>query len=724
MADKSGLKEKSLLPLYIFEILRKFSSKESPMSEKKIKDTINEAKIFKNSVRDCDGKFRSIKKKDRKIIPRHIRTLVEHFPGLIVPVETGKNKAAKWYYDSSKAEQFPFISRNNFSIDEIGFLVDMVSSSKLLTEQSSDAFIKKLFNSLNIIDKEVAEKRYKSVTKSTRVVKNENQYVHEIFDKLQCAIKDKKRVNITINTEEIELKEIKNVNVYAIYRCHAKEQIYVYAQDGDRDVKIELAQIKHVDLLSKSSNYNESIIKKLKNEGFVIIDKYDKSKNLEISNDTLFVNLRFISSAISKKRLLSFKDFNLWAQNEAITRTILPIKIILQDDFYYLVAIEIADEGKKPVYIKVTLMEDLRLGKSFNEKDFEKEKAKLSINPLIYSQTTNITVKFYIKREAMQYLGNEFGEPERSKSTDPFDNMGINMQKIGRKFSEELTKALTGYEHKDELIEITVETTEEEAFRWALKNADVVELKSPKRLRIKLLELTKYLVTRYSKSPDDKKQEHYRRVISGEEFLTYGTLSIEANNSKKEDWIFKRISDEKAYSKIKKLKIRNTPSPISNEELEKYTNIEELVVEGNGVNDFSWIGNLSSLKSLALSNTTMVNGDVLTKISPLKNLFLSKNHFLESYDFLINMKIDALFVGKNEKANTSTLWDLKNVNDLILEENLLCDIDFECLLNPEKYIEDIQKQMSIWRWIEEPLVFKWPVKLPINYHLLLKMNRN
>ena len=37
MADNT-LKEKSLLSLYIFEILRKFSSKESPMSEKQIKE--------------------------------------------------------------------------------------------------------------------------------------------------------------------------------------------------------------------------------------------------------------------------------------------------------------------------------------------------------------------------------------------------------------------------------------------------------------------------------------------------------------------------------------------------------------------------------------------------------------------------------------------------------------------------------------------------------------
>ena len=147
MADKSGLKEKSLLPLYIFEILRKFSSKENPLSEKQIKEKINAAEIFKDSE--------AIKDEDRKIIPRPIRTLVEHFAGLIVPVETAKNKAAKWYYDSSKAAKFEFLSRNNFTLEEIGLLVDMIASSKLVTETSTQAVIDKLLASLNEIDEKI-----------------------------------------------------------------------------------------------------------------------------------------------------------------------------------------------------------------------------------------------------------------------------------------------------------------------------------------------------------------------------------------------------------------------------------------------------------------------------------------------------------------------------------------------------------------------------------------
>ena len=53
MAENNSLKEKSLLSLYIFEILRKFSNKESPMTEKEIKDTINNAEIFGDDAYIC-----------------------------------------------------------------------------------------------------------------------------------------------------------------------------------------------------------------------------------------------------------------------------------------------------------------------------------------------------------------------------------------------------------------------------------------------------------------------------------------------------------------------------------------------------------------------------------------------------------------------------------------------------------------------------------------------
>ena len=169
--------------------------------------------------------------------------------------------------------------------------------------------------------------------------------------------------------------------------------------------------------------------------------------------------------------------------------------------------------------------------------------------------------------------------------------------------------------------------------------------------------------------------------------------------------------------------MRNTASPIPTEELKKYTNVKELVIEGNGVNDFSWIVKLSSLESLALINTVISNGDILTKIHSLKKFFLSRNRSLENYDFLINMKIDTLFIGKNGKADISSLYALKNVITLVVKENLLHDIDFERFSSMLKYDEEIQDVRRVQRWIEEPLIFKWPKNYPINYFLLSKTKK-
>ena len=55
MKEKIPMKEKSLLSLYIFEILRKYSSKESPLSEKQIKEKLNAAEVFLEEIKEDDS---------------------------------------------------------------------------------------------------------------------------------------------------------------------------------------------------------------------------------------------------------------------------------------------------------------------------------------------------------------------------------------------------------------------------------------------------------------------------------------------------------------------------------------------------------------------------------------------------------------------------------------------------------------------------------------------
>ena len=703
MKEKIPMKEKSLLSLYIFEILRKYSSKESPLSEKQIKEKLNAAEVF----------LEEIKEDDRKIIPRHIGALVEYLPGLIVKIDTAKNAAAKWYYDGSQAAQFEFLSRNNFTVDEIGFLVDMIGSSKLVTEKSTIAFTAKLLNSLNDTDEKILSAR-QMITGP----KNENVYMHSIVENLQRAIDEQIALKLTINDDENVT--LNDVSAYSIYKKNDK--LYVYILDDEKNEReLEISFIKQVKLLRKVKDYDKSILDKLEDQGLVqVTDKEGRSLDSEISNDTLFTNSRFISLAINEKRYLSFKDYKCSlasVDREPTERNIIPLTTIFKNGAYYLIAIEKLANNESPVFVRIDLMEDLKLGKTLSSDDINKinpqnKDSYLNTNSFILSKTRPIDIQFWIKKDAIQRATDEFGDEAYAiEDANPLDTASDIMRKIGSLDPEYFTKSFTGFEYGEELIKVEAKATEEDALRWVLENADAVELTYPEHLRLKLLDITQALNKRYSKTEYDTEQEIYRKVISGADFLTYGA------RTKFEEQTRKRVANEKTFGKVTKLKIKNLDKALPQEELEKYINVEELVIDGNGVNDFSWIANLSALRKLTLINTSLKDGSVLAEIPQLDMLLINRNSNLESYDFLKTTRIGRLFVGRNGKADVAALYELTSVDELVIEENLLFDIDVERIWKSQHEIAGKTHHMSVRRWIDDfysssemPRVYRLPSK--------------
>lgn len=688
MKEKIPMKEKSLLSLYIFEILRKYSSKESPLSEKQIKEKLNAAEVF----------LEEIKEDDRKIIPRHIGALVEYLPGLIVKLDTAKNAAAKWYYDGSQAAQFEFLSRNNFTVDEIGFLVDMIGSSKLVTEKSTIAFTAKLLNSLNDTDEKLLSAR-QMITGP----KNENIYMHSIVENLQRAIDEQIALKLTLNDDENVT--LNDVSAYSIYKKNDK--LYVYVLDDEKNEReLDISIIKQVKLLGKVKDYDKSILDKLEDQGLVqVTDKEGRSLDSEISNDTLFTNSRFISLAINEKRYLSFKDYKCSlasVDSEPTERNVIPLTTIFKNGAYYLIAIEKLANNESPVFVRIDLMEDLKLGKALSSDDVDKinpnnKDSYLNTNSFILSKTRSVDIQFWIKKDAIQRATDEFGDEAYSiEDANPEDTADGNKGKLAKAFPEEFTKSFTGFEYGDELIKVEAKATEEDALRWCLENADAVELISPKHLRLKLLDITQSLNKRYSKTEYDTEQEIYRKIISGADFLTYGA------RTKFEEQTRKRVANEKTFDKVTKLKIKNLDKALPQEELEKYVNVEELVIEGNGVDDFSWIANLSVLRKLTLINTSLEDGSVLTGLAPLDVLFITRNCKLKDYKFLKNMQTNMLYIGRNGKADLSVLYELKGVRELVLQESLLANVNIELL----------EQHIRVERWIDNKC---YNTEFPLTY---------
>ena len=357
------------------------------------------------------------------------------------------------------------------------------------------------------------------------------------------------------------------------------------------------------------------------------------------------------------------------------------------------------------------LIDDLRLGNKLNGDDLKKYTPKSAETHLITDYSRPKEISFFIKKEAIQHVADEFGNKNLNvKETSIFENMSGNLKKLGEKYPEDLAKSFTGFEYGEEIVKVSTEATEDDAMRWALANADTVELQTPTRLRTRILEISEDMRRRYSKTCFDREAKLYRGVICGNEFLTYGS------SSQYEDAIHQRIEKDKAFDKVKKLRITNARSPIFGEELKKYTSLEELIIEGKEPCDLSVLCALPSLKRLALVNTSIEDSEILAKLPHLDTLFMSKNNNLKSYDFLKELDIGTLYLGQNGQADTSPLYELKMVKCLVLEENVLLNMDAERL---------IRGSCSIRRWIStgEHGAFELPTQYPINRRLFLKTEK-
>ena len=143
-----------------------------------------------------------------------------------------------------------------------------------------------------------------------------------------------------------------------------------------------------------------------------------------------------------------------------------------------------------------------------------------------------------------------------------------------------------------------------------------------------------------------------------------------------------------------------------------------MVIDGNGVSDFSWIASLPHLRRLTLINTKIKNGDVLSKFAHLDGLFINDNRFLENYEFLVDMDVNALYLGYNGTKDLSPLYRLNKTKKLILEESMLLDIDVERIMGLHEDNTEKKRHIRVRRWIKESGCADWPTSYSINYHFL------
>lgn len=686
----------SLLSMYIFEILRKHSDKDHPMSESQIREKLENTQDFKFS------------EVNRKVVPFHTRAIMNYLPGFIVEIkvpvsQNSKKYMCKWYYDGGKAGEHPLFSHSYCTPNEVKFLIDMISSNQLLTSEGSKDFISKLLRSLN----EWEEKEILSrLQVNDDYYKNENDTIRSVYDKLIKAKKEENAVDITFESGG-HSQDIPSACVYAVYTKEGTQYTYV-ADNGHFEGEIALPQIKRIKVLSSPANNNDDIEDKLDRLGITDIQSIDAA----IETDTLFSNIEQIDRGIIEKRYLNFNDYRsklLDRTLEAPTRTVIPLKTIFQKGKYYLIAIEKYNNTESSVFVRIDLMENVTVGRKMAEGDIKKadiqnEHSYIHTDPQILAKTKPIPITFYIKKEAIHRALEAFGYSAYAENDiSPLETATTVRKKIAESDPEFFSKAFTGFDFNDELIEVSAEAIEEDVIPWALENADAVEITSPEYLRLKLREMTDRLHARYSKKEYDILEEQYRKIISGEESLTYG------GNSKNQEHIIARIVEENAYDKVTKISIESRCSS-DTEKLKKFKNLQSLLIHGDAIKDFSFLKAYEKLENLILIGTSMIDGSILTELPNLGVLFMHRNKITD-YAFLKDLNnLSVLYLGKNNAKDFTPLYDLEKLDELVLEEEILESLEIEKLLFSDN------RHCMLQRWIDSDYSYvTLPKRYPINY---------
>ena len=481
----------SLLPLWLYVILKEKSSSQNPLSRSEIEDTLTK------------NYHVTIGEEDRNKTKRYINALCEYFKEIeyddAIEETTKTIKDAKgrditvpaWYLNAEKAPQ---MMGGNLSVGEVNFLTDVLSANKTISSECTNALIHKLAESLG--DPERKELRIKKHAQGE--YKSENLYLYEIRNTVEQAIADKKHLAITY---EINGKE-KDWAITPIKIDSIDGECFILAY---RSKKLERFYLERIKFVYPWKDRTENIDD----------DKYVESENVQftksIALDALFSNTREINHAIKNNKYLTFTYLSYCLEKDTKVKltpsspqTVIPVNTAYKDGKPYLIAIDPQNEYT-PVFYRIDLIKDIKSDGNVNYMEYRKFDVKDSNeytdkHPFMLSGFTKIRATFLIKADSLDRVVDAFGNKVTFIGQDKaFESAGENASKLARAYPKLNFSHYLGFDHNETLVKFTVETTDEEAVRFALQNGDVAELESPAPLRGRILDIVAKMEARHKK---------------------------------------------------------------------------------------------------------------------------------------------------------------------------------------------------------------------------------
>jgi len=685
-----GNSEDSLLVIYILQILKKYSSRDNQLSSQDVMDHLRED----YSIGDFDKADPKCKEKaaaQQKKVRRLLDTLYESYWGGCIKKEVGKTRTGhRWFYDISrdKFADTEVITQETLTETEVEFLVDLISATKILNSEGTRGLIDKLLKKTSIT-KEDRERRLGKI-ENEAWLKTPNEDLVEKKDLIEECF--------YISHLIFDYEDEESITATPLGWSYDDGICFLNAKVGNEHRKFSLDKIRICD--SDVDGYDD----------FEDFRRYDEETDSDKTTlDSLFVNIPIIKSAITDKKCLHFLYRSYAVANDRVISTdeeksVLPHSLVFNNGKYYLIGIDENEQGfNKIAYFRVDLMFELYYAETkielsnWDKHVFETtERARLVEKHPLMLIGKETTVTFKVAESGLNRVIDAFAvKPDKFDITK--ETMAVK-DSSGEVF------------HEERLVKVQVKTTREEAFRWALANADVVELVHPQDIRDRLGRIADPIHKTYARTLVDRVRENIDYIRETGMFKI--TMNVNEDTAfetfkelKKQDKL--EIVDKIHIAKIngesgdyfdnfvnaRHLSIAFAPNCKNVIWASKLTKIVSLDIHKTQINDVSWLKAMKNLRYVEITETPICDLSVLRDHKDI--LFLNVSDtliadigFIESYEHLGKLDISGCPID-----DYSPLLKIRPLDMLIIDEKAVETLGMEALIehHPDAVIKVQQK---------------------------------
>ena len=625
-----GNSEDSLLVIYILSVLKKYSSRENPLSSQDVMEHLKND--YSIGISDAQ----------RKKVRRHLDTLHESYLNGCIKKEEGKTRNGhKWYYDVSrdKFANEEGVVHETLSEAEIEFLVDLISATKILNSEGTRGMIDKLLKKTSISD-EARERRLSAIQKESWL-KTPNTDLVEKKDLIEGCFYN---CCLTFDYEDEE-----SITATPLGWLYEEGVCFLNAKVGEKYRAFELDKIRICD--SDVDGYEDV-------DDFRRYDEETDSDKTAL--DSLFVNIPTIKKAIEEKKCLHFLYRSYRVANDRVIsadeeKSILPHSLVFNDGKYYLIGIdEKISESYKIAYFRVDLMFELYYTEAeIKLSDWDKhifetiERAReVEKHPLMMAGK-DVLIIFKVAESALDRVIDDF-----AVTTDLF------------KVTEEtrLIKDSLGEDyHEERLVNVKVRTTREEAFRWALANADAVELVYPQDLRDRIARIADPIYQLYTHSLPDKVRENIDYVLK--EGIFKISYKVDADTAYA---TYKELVKRGCLGVVDNMGIAGEDSFDNVDYFGEFINTNRLTIKAPNIKNMSWASKLVNVEILNLEDSQIEDLSWMKEMKKLKWVYLSNSSFTDLSVLSEHEDIDILDINGTKVCDISFIEKLSNLKQLLI----------------------------------------------------------